>query len=274
VALATRTAPVLNDTRIAFDSVAADYDRSNTANPLLSAMRQRVMDAVCRWLPAGSHVLDLGCGPGTDHEGLTRAGYRITAIDWSPAMVSEARRRALGLSADGRIQVHQLGIQELDRLPPGPYDGACSNFGPLNCVPDLRDAARQIAAPMRPGGVLVASVIGRVVPWELALYGMRADWTRARVRFARDFVEVPLNGGRVWTRYYTPAEFEAPFRREGFTRVALRTLGLFVPPPYLDGFAGRHPRLVRALQRLEDGVGGWPGVRCWGDYFLIVLRKR
>ena len=25
--------------------------------------------------------------------------------------------------------------------------------------------------------------------------------------------------------------------------------------------------------RIEDRVGGWPGIRAWGDHFLIVLRK-
>ena len=34
-----------------------------------------------------------------------------------------------------------------------------------------------------------------------------------------------------------------------------------------------HGSLYPALQRLEDRVGGWPGIRAWGDHFLIVLRK-
>ena len=54
---------------------------------------------------------------------------------------------------------------------------------------------------------------------------------------------------------------------------ALRTLGLVVPPPYLQGFAGRHLSLVATLRRVEDAVGAWPGVRASGDHFLIVMRK-
>jgi len=84
---------------------------------------------------------------------------------------------------------------------------------------------------------------------------------------------VPLEGRTVWTRYYTPAAFAGIFAAAGFTPASLRTLGLFVPPPYLDAFASRHPHLVSALQRVEDRVGGWPGIRAWGDHFLIVLRK-
>ena len=65
---------------------------------------------------------------------------------------------------------------------------------------------------------------------------------------------VPLEGRTVWTRYYTPAGFARIFAAAGFTRASLRALGLFAPPPYLEAFAGRHPRLISALQRVEDGA--------------------
>jgi hypothetical protein len=74
-------------------------------------------------------------------------------------------------------------------------------------------------------------------------------------------------------RYYAPRAFERAFGAAGFSRVSLRALGLFVPPPYVQGFADRHPSFVDWLQSLEDAVAGCPGLRAWGDHFLIVLRK-
>jgi SAM-dependent methyltransferase len=263
----------LEETRLAFDGVAAGYDRANAENVLLREMRRRTLAAVTAHAPAGSRILDLGCGPGTDAEPLARAGYRVTAIDSSRAMVGETRRRVARGDLAGRVEVHHLGIHELDRLPPSGWDAACSDFGPLNCVPSLHDAARLIADRLRPGGILVASVIGRVCPWEIGLYLARRDWARLRVRFARDFVAVPLNGRQVWTRYYSPGQFERTFTAAGFRRVSIRTLGLLVPPPYLQAFAERHRSLVAALQRLEDRVAGYPGVRAMGDHFLVVMQK-
>jgi SAM-dependent methyltransferase len=264
---------MLLDTQRAFDGVAAGYDRSNTANRILVHMRARVWQAVDAFVPRGSHVIDLGCGPGADAEHLAGLGYRVTAIDWSRAMVDQARRRVLAAGIADRVDVLHVGIHEIDRLAPVLFDAAYSNFGPLNCVDDLAAAARLIADRLRPGGVFLASVIGRVCPWELALYLARGRWWRAAVRFRRDPVPVPLEGRTVWTRYYTPAGFVRTFAAAGFAPASLRTLGLFAPPPYLEAFAGRHPHLVSALQRIEDRVGGWPGIRACGDHFLIVLRK-
>jgi SAM-dependent methyltransferase len=263
----------LLETQHAFDGVASDYDRSNAVNQILAGMRRRMLETIVAHVPEGGRILDLGCGPGTDDESLARSGYAVTAIDWSPAMVDETRKRIARGGLEDRVGVHHLGIHELGRLSPESFDAACSNFGPLNCVPDLADAARQIAERVRPGGSLIASVIGRVCPWEIALYGARGEWSRLRVRFSTRAVAVPLNERTVWTHYYSPAQFEAVFEAAGFRRVSLRSLGLFVPPPYMHAFAARHPRLLSWLEHLEDRAGAWPGVRAWGDHFLIVMKK-
>jgi SAM-dependent methyltransferase len=265
----------LADTQEAFDRVADGYDRSNRENPILCAMRARLHRTVAAFAPAGGHLLDLGCGPGSDAVAFAVKGYRVTAVDWSPAMVEQARRRGRDAGVAGRVDVQHLGIHELDRLEPGgpPFDAAYSNFGPLNCVVDLETAAQRIAERLTPGGVLVASVIGRVCPWEIALYVARGDRARATIRFRRGLVAVPLDGGTVWMRYFSPHEFETIFASAGLTRVSLRALGLFVPPPYLQAFADRHPSIVDGLQRAEDRCGGWPVLRGWGDHFLVVLRK-
>jgi SAM-dependent methyltransferase len=263
----------LTETAHAFDGVASDYARQNEENPLLCAMRARVLATLRAHVPPGAHVLDLGCGPGTDVETLARSGYWVTAVDASGAMIREATSRLADAGLAGRADLRHLGIDEIDALAPVQFDAAYSNFGPLNCVPCLGTAAARIAERLRPGGVFVASVIGRVCPWEIALHIVRRNWARARVRFRRGPVPVPLSGRTVWTSYYTPDEFERAFADAGLRCVHLSALGLFAPPPYLDAFAARHRALVRALQRLDDALGGRAPFRSWGDHFLIVMVK-
>jgi SAM-dependent methyltransferase len=266
----------LRETQHAFDGVATTYDRSNAANPLLCAMRDRTRDALERAVPTGGHLLDLGCGPGTDVVYFAAKGYRVTAIDWSTAMVDEARRTVKRAGLHDRVRIFHLGIDQLDALSDtvaDRFDAAYSSFGPFNCVADLQRSARAIAGRVRAGGFLVASVIGRACPWEFAFYTLRGDVGRASIRFARRPVAVPLEGRTVWMRYYTPSAVLRLFEKVGFDRVSSHALGLFAPPPYLNGFAGRHPKLIARLQRIDDIAGGWPGLRALGDHFLVVMRR-
>jgi len=272
-AFAVDVVGVLADTQQAFDGVAPAYHRANVENVLLEGMRRQLWRAVERHVPPGGHLLDLGCGPGTDDVAFASRGYRVTAIDWSPAMVNEARRRVRTHGVEDRVAVMHLGIQEMEWLRPSTFDAVCSNLGPLNCVPDIDAAARAIAERVRRGGVFVASAIGRVCPWEIALYAARRDWRRVRVRFSSGLTAVPLDGRSVWTRYYAPAEFERAFQAAGFVPLERRALGLFAPPPYLQGFAERHLRAIRLLQRIDEAAGGWPALREMGDHFLVVMRR-
>jgi len=266
-------AEALLDTRRAFDGVAATYARSNDENPLLCAMRERMRETVATFVAPGSTLLDLGCGPGSDTLFFAERGYDVTAIDISPAMAEEARRRVDDANLRNPPMVARIGIDEIEQLAPTQFDAIYSNFGPLNCVADLNRAAAQIAARLRAGGVLIASAIGRVCPWETAVYLARGDVGRATLRYARGLVPVPLEGRTVWMQYFMPAAFSRVFECAGLTPVDLRSLALFAPPPYLESFARRHPTLILALERLDDLVGRWPVLRGHGDHFLIVMRR-
>ena len=262
----------LHDTRDAFDSVAADYDGPRGNNTAIQDMRAEMW----RWLDAsfapGSRLIDLGCGTGLDAVHLAGQGHRVTATDWSERMVERTRDRAreAGLNVDARA----IGAHELQRLEgDAAFDGAYSNLGPLNCVPDLGAVAAQCARLVKPGGRLVFTVIGRYCPWEVAHYARQRRWTRVGVRFARDTVAVGMNGRTIWTRYYTPAEFYAAFAPQ-FELEVQRGLCVFVPPPYLTWLAERHPRWHERLWRLDRRVAGWPGINRLGDHFLLVMKRR
>jgi SAM-dependent methyltransferase len=268
------TRPQLLDTRNAFDSVAADYDGPRGNNDLIQDMRSEMW----RWLGAtftpGGRLIDLGCGTGLDAVHLAGLGFRITATDWSPLMVERTAVRAAAQHVTDRVRAINVGAHELERLDEtGAYDGAYSNLGPLNCVPDLGHVSRECARVLRAGGRLLFTVIGRYCPWEVAHYLRRGRWARAKVRFARDVVPVGMNNHTIWTRYYAPREFYRAFEPH-FTLEHYRGLCVFAPPPYLAGVRDRHPRLHQRLWRLDRRVSGWPLIRGMGDHFLIVMRKR
>jgi SAM-dependent methyltransferase len=263
----------LTDTARAFDSVAADYDGPLGNNALIQRMRAQVMDTIEASLPHAAELLDLGCGTGIDAEYLARRGYRVVALDSSPAMVERAndRLRRTGLTDRGSAEC--IGIQELARLDAAGFEGAYSNFGAINCVPDLQTFSSALALKLKPRGLFIASVIGRYCPWEFLLYTTHGDFKRARVRLARGSVPVPLNGQIIWSRYYGPSEFYHAFASD-FDQVGLRALNLFLPPPYLIHLYQRRPRTMKILERLDHMLGHMPFLHNFGDHFMISLRKK
>ncbi|HEX5353924.1 MAG TPA: class I SAM-dependent methyltransferase [Rhodanobacteraceae bacterium] len=261
----------LLETRCAFDSVAADYDGPRGNNVLIQRMRRAMWSAVRFELPPGSRLLDLGCGTGIDAAEFARHGYHVLATDWSSQMVERTRARAPGTTG-GRIEARHVGIHQLDRVE-GAFDGIYSNFGPLNCAPDLAAVAAECARLLRPGGKLVCSVMGRICPWEVGHYMLRGRFRRAWVRAARGMTPVGMNGHTIWTRYYLPREFYRAFA-EHFSLCGYSALGLFMPPPYLVDYYRRHHRWCDALGRLDDRLGSMPLLRGMGDHFLIVMSAR
>ncbi|HEV7357792.1 MAG TPA: class I SAM-dependent methyltransferase [Steroidobacteraceae bacterium] len=266
--------PQLRDTQDAFDSVAADYDGPRGNNDLIQDMRTEMWRWLGRTFAPGGRLLDLGCGTGLDAVHLAETGYDITATDWSPLMVQRTAERAALCQATGRVHALNVGAHELHRLDDaGKFDGAYSNLGPLNCVPDLTDVARECARLLKPDGALVFTVIGRFCPWEIAHYVRQGRWARARVRFARNVVPVGMNNHTIWTRYYTPREFYAAFAPY-FSLEHFRGICVFAPPPYLTGVRQKYPRLHAWLWSLDKVVAGWPIIRSTGDHFLIVMKKK
>jgi ubiquinone/menaquinone biosynthesis C-methylase UbiE len=264
----------LRDTQEAFDSVAADYDGPRGNNSLIQDMRDEMWRWLDRTFARGGRLIDLGCGTGLDAVRMARLGHRITATDWSPRMIARTAERATEESVADRVEAVAVGAHELQRLEgEGSFDGAYSNLGPLNCVPDLADVSSACARLLKPGGALVFTVIGRVCPWEVVHYALRRRWSRLRLRFARNAVPVGMNKHTIWTRYYTPREFYRAFARD-FTLQHYRGLCVFAPPPYLTWVRDKHPRVYEWLWRIDRRTAGWPLLRSIGDHFLIVMTKR
>jgi ubiquinone/menaquinone biosynthesis C-methylase UbiE len=264
----------LRETREAFDSVAPDYDGQRGNNALIQDMRAEMWGWLDRTFSPGSRLIDLGCGTGLDAVRMARRGDHVVATDWSSEMVARTQARAREEGVAERVETLMIGAHELERLEgTGAFDGAYSDLGALNCVPDLADVSRACARLIKPTGALVFTVMGRVCPWEIAYYLGRLRWSRVKVRFARNVVPVGLNRHTVWTRYYSPREFYKAFERE-FTLIHYRGLGVFAPPPYLTWMPDRYPRGYEKLWRIDRHVAGWPLLRSMGDHFLIVMMKR
>ena len=260
-----------------FDRAAGRYDGEAEANPAMAWMRRVSLRTLRAHFSPGQRVLELGCGTGEEAVALGRAGIRVLATDLSSEMlaVAEAKIADAGLASvvqTRRLAASQIGVL-VDELGEGVFDGAYSSFGALNGEPDLGTLGRGLAALIRPGGLLVASVMNRVYPFEVLWFLAHGRPREAVRRWGGSALAhvSPALPDRVWTWYWTPQAFTRAL--PDFRFVSCQALPLLLPPPYAGHLWGRFPDLMRRLARWEVRLAGWGIFSGLGDHFMAVLER-
>ena len=153
---------------------------------------------------------------------------------------------------------------------PGPFDGAFSNFGGLNCVADLAAVASSLAARLRPGAPVLLCVMGPLVPWEWVWFlgkGKPADAFR-RLRPGG----VPWRGLTV--RYPSIRALRRAFA-PAFRALRVSAVGALLPPTYWEVWTTRrHPRLLSALASWERRLETVPPLPWLADHYLLELERK
>jgi len=253
----------------AFDGLAQRYDAQFTATALGSVLRQMSWRRFERAFAGREYLLDIGCGTGEDAIHLARLGHRVVAADASLQMVRMASRKAELAGCAKHIRflwtpMEQLGVE----LAGEKFDGVYSNFGAINCAPDLAMLARGLAPLLRPQAPLVWVVMGRYVPWEWAWYLARGDARTAFRRLRRD--------GAAWrglqVRYPTPATL-ARAMQPHFTRRVATPLGLVLPGSYAASLFERAPRLLATLTRAEQVLQRLHAGAAFADHYCFEATR-
>lgn len=88
--------------------------------------------------------------------------------------------RASDYIKNGRITTELCSFTQLDALKArGPYDAVFSNFGGLNCTPDLDKVLASFNSLLKPGGVATMVIIPEFCLWE-ALLVFKGKFRRQR----------------------------------------------------------------------------------------------
>lgn len=96
----------------------------------------------------GARVLDIACGSGTAALVAARRYCDVTGIDYVPALIERARRRA---AADDLHAVFDVGDAQELPYPDASFDLVLSVYG-VQFAPDQQQAAREMLRVCRPGG--------------------------------------------------------------------------------------------------------------------------
>jgi SAM-dependent methyltransferase len=109
-------------------------------------MAEALCDAVD--LHAGERVLDLATGSGTAALVAARRYSEVTGLDYVPALIDRAKKRAVADDLDARFEVGDA--QDLP-YPDDSFDVVLSVYG-VQFAPDQEKAAREMLRVCRPGG--------------------------------------------------------------------------------------------------------------------------
>jgi SAM-dependent methyltransferase len=138
--------------------VAAGYDRmaeryaSWATREVVDATRARYEALLLERLPAGARVLELGCGGGGPTTRRLAARFALTGVDLSARQIALARA-----AVPDAAFVH--GDMTRVAFSPRSFDGVAAFYAFLHLPHgELPKLLREIAAWLRPGGVLVATL--------------------------------------------------------------------------------------------------------------------
>lgn len=112
----------------------------------------------------GARVADVGCGGGLLSEALAHAGARVTGIDLAPDLIEVGRLHLYETNGSARtpiaIDYRLCSSRELAESEPAAFDAVCC-LELIEHVPDPAALVRDLAALLKPGGVLFVSTLNR-----------------------------------------------------------------------------------------------------------------
>ena len=122
---------------------AGDYSRVGNIIPITAELLCEAMD-----LRAGQRVLDVAAGSGNAALAAARRFADVTATDYVPALLEEARKRA---AAEGLpLTIREADAEQLP-FPDASFDVVLSTLGAM-FAPDHEQTARELLRVCRPGG--------------------------------------------------------------------------------------------------------------------------
>lgn len=219
-------------------------------------------------IPAGSRVLEVGCGPG--FFGASLSGYDYLGLEFNPTARAQATGRGL--------RVEATDVAEVARREPGAFDAVVS-FQVLEHVADPGAFLESCAALVRPGGRLIVSVpsadsfmrfnlndVLNMPPHHVTWWSDRClSWCATRYGLSLTELHhqsLSDGGHRQW------------FLQQFSERALLKYLGIAPAGPMLDmGLQGRLRTLTGALaQILEFGFES-PVMEPRGHTVVAVMDK-
>lgn len=200
-----------------YDQQAAFYVDSSAPE-----LEPGLADRIRRHVPERERVLVIGSGVGRECFALARAGWRVTGVDFAPAMIEEARRGASLRELEVEFLLGDIRNQPLERSS---YAAVLFTYDVYSFLPGQqarREVLQRLRAILRPAGHVFLSARRIRSTYERFILGQqwvagrgRGEWGDSHTRW------IATDGTlrRSYVRAFTPAQLEAEVVVAGFRLV-------------------------------------------------------
>ena len=151
----------------AFTRQSSNYDQYEEGNHILKWMRQQVRNHALEFLKPGDKILELNSGTGIDAEFFANKGFTIHCTDLSDGMVEQMKSKFSSGKFSAKTTIQKCSFTELNKIGDKKFDFIFSNFGGLNCIPDLNEVTKFFPSLLNNKGKVCLVIMPPLCPWEL-----------------------------------------------------------------------------------------------------------
>jgi ubiquinone/menaquinone biosynthesis C-methylase UbiE len=250
------------------NDIASSYDYMVDASIPAKTIREHFQCRILKSIKPGEHILEIGCGTGTDAILLAKNGIKVTATDISENMIEAAQSKVHNNGLSDLIETAVLDADNLVSLNGGKYDGLISNFNAVNYVKDIESFSINSSSILKPNAKVFFVMLNKVCLWEVFYNLVKLKPVTAFKRLAsreKDY--------KTKMHLYFPRKVKKIFSKY-FRIKNITGFGFLFPPDGLSTFHKKHEKFFGKIQSIENFLCSEYPFYNFCDHYLIEMERK